>query len=101
MTSSSKNPGRRDGSFPLWLVGVMWTVPALLSTFETVMFARLANRQMAVWRAFIAEAPQWYGLALLSPAIVAMGERFPLRRPMRIAPVLSHALASLFVSVLV
>jgi len=92
---------RRDGSFPLWLVGVMWTVPTLLSTLETVMFARLANRPMPVWRAFVAEAPQWYGLALLSPAIVAMGERFPLRRPVRIAPVLAHAFASLLVSALV
>lgn len=79
----------------------MWTVPTLLSTLETVMFAHQANRPMPVWRAFVAEAPQWYGLALLSPAIVAMGERFPLRRPVRATPVLAHAFASLLVSVLV
>lgn len=79
----------------------MWTVPTLLSTLETVMFARLGNRPISVWRAFVAEAPQWYGLALLSPAIVAMGERFPLRRPVRVVPVLAHAVASLLVSALV
>ena len=68
MESSTK----RDGTFPAWLVFTMWTVPALLSTFETVMFARLAKRPMPVWRAFVSEAPQWYGLALFSPAIVAL-----------------------------
>ncbi len=79
----------------------MWTVPTLLSTLETVMFAHLANRDIAVWRAFVAEAPQWYGLALLSPAIVAMGQRFPLRRPIRVTHLIAHASASILVSALV
>ena len=89
---------KRDGTFPAWLVFVMWTVPTLLSTFETVMFARLAKRPIPVWRAFVSEAPQWYGLALFSPIIVALGERFPLRRPIRLGHVLVHAFASLLVS---
>jgi len=89
---------KRDGSFPAWLVFVMWTVPTVLSTFETVMFARLAKRPIPVWRAFVSEAPQWYGLALFSPIIVALGEQFPLRRPIRIGHVLVHAVASLLVS---
>jgi len=79
----------------------MWTVPALLSTLETVMFAQLANRPISVWRAFVAEAPQWYGFALLSPAIVAMGSRFPIRRPIRARNLFAHAIASLLVSALV
>jgi two-component sensor histidine kinase/membrane protein implicated in regulation of membrane protease activity len=79
----------------------MWTVPTLLSTFETVMFARLANRPMPVWRAFVAEAPQWYGLAVLSPVIVAMGRQFPLRRPIRVSHLLAHAVVSVLVSALV
>jgi len=79
----------------------MWTVPALLSTLETVMFARLAKRSMPVWRAFVSEAPQWYGLAVLSPIVIWLGERFPLRRPLRVTSILVHALASLGVSALV
>jgi two-component system LytT family sensor kinase len=98
MQLSTSELRKRDGSFPAWLVFVMWTVPALLSTFETVMFARLAHRPMPVWRAFVSEAPQWYGLAILSPLIVALGERFPVRRPIRIANVFVHAFASLCVS---
>jgi signal transduction histidine kinase len=92
---------KRDGAFPLWLVLLMWTVPTLLSTFETVMFARLGRRPIPVWRAFLSEAPQWYGLALFSPLIVALGERFPLRRPIRVANVVTHAFASLCVSAVV
>src|SRR3982750_1713496 len=91
---------RRDGAFPLWLVVVMWTVPTLLSTFETVMFSRMGNRPMPIWRAFVPAAPQWYGLPLLSPAIVAMGRRFPIRPPVRLQSIAPHAFASLFVSAL-
>jgi signal transduction histidine kinase len=102
MPSSQPPPReRRDGAFPLWLVVVMWTVPTLLSTFETVMFSRMGNRPMPIWRAFVAEAPQWYGLALLSPAIVAMGRRFPIGPPIRLLSIAAHAFASMFVSALV
>jgi two-component system LytT family sensor kinase len=99
--TSTHRSRRRDESFPLWMVLVMWTVPALLSTFETVMFAQLANRPIAVWRAFVAEAPQWYVFALFSPAIIALGARFPIRRPIRVSHMAAHGLASLVVSALV
>jgi signal transduction histidine kinase len=72
----------------------LWTIPTLLSTLETVMFARMAGRPIALWRAFLSEAPQWYGWAALTPLIVVLGERFPLRRPIRARNVLVHAGAS-------
>ena len=72
----------------------LWTIPTLLSTLETVMFSRMAGRPMEVWRAFLAEAPQWYGWAALTPLIVILGERFPLRPPIRARNVLVHAVAS-------
>jgi len=72
----------------------LWTIPTLLSTLETVMFSRIGGRPMAVWRAFLSEAPQWYGWAVLTPVIVRLGERFPLRRPLRARNVLVHAAAS-------
>jgi hypothetical protein len=79
----------------------IWTVPTLLSTLETVYFARLGGRPIAAWRAFVAEAPQWYGWALLTPLIVALGERFPLRRPLRARNVAVHAAAALLASALI
>ena len=60
-----------------------WTVPALLSTFETVMFARLMGRQIEVWRAFLTQAPGWYTWAAFTPLIVALASRWPLARPFR------------------
>jgi two-component system LytT family sensor kinase len=84
-----------------WMVLGLWSVPALLSTFETVMFASAAHRPIAPWRAFVGEAPQWYGWALFTPAIVALGRRFPLRRPIRLRNVFVHAGASLTASLLV
>ena len=98
---SNDGDKKRDGSFPLWLLATMWTVPALLSTFETVMFARIAKRPMPVWRAFVSEAPQWYGLAVLAPIVLRLGDRFPLRRPIRVSNILIHAVASLAVSGLI
>lgn len=67
------------------------TIPALLSTLETVMFARLGGHPIAVWRAFVSESPQWYTWLLLAPVIVRVGERFSLRWPLRARPVLMHA----------
>ena len=48
----------------------IWTVPAILSTLETVTFANLNHHPIALWRAFVGEAPQWYCWALFTPAIV-------------------------------
>jgi hypothetical protein len=79
----------------------LWSIPTLLSTLETVMFSRMANRPMPVYRAFIAEAPQWYGWAVLTPAIVWLGNRFPVRWPPRARNVVVHILASLSFSLLV
>jgi two-component sensor histidine kinase len=96
IASSPPKPSRR------WLLlGAAATIPTLLSTFETVMFSRLGRRPFPVWKAFLAEAPQWYGWALLVPPIVALGQRFPLRRPLRAHRLVVHALASLVAGLLV
>jgi two-component sensor histidine kinase len=85
---------------PAAIIG-LWTIPTLLSTLETVMFARMAGRPMPVWRAFLAEAPQWYGWAALTPVIIALGRRFPLRAPVRARNVAVHAVATLTCSLFV
>jgi two-component sensor histidine kinase len=93
-------PRRRFALRPAAIFG-LWTIPTLLSTLETVMFARMAGRPIPVWRAFLAEAPQWYGWAALTPVIVALGARFPLRAPIKVRNVVVHASASLTCSLLV
>jgi two-component sensor histidine kinase len=84
-----------DERISAWKILAVWTIPAVLSTVETVMFARLGGRPIAVWRAFVGEAPQWYGWALLTPVILSLSSRFPLRRALRPAAIIVHGVASL------
>ena len=76
-----------------WLVIAAWTVPALLSTFETITFARLGGRPMELWRAFASEAPGWYAWALFTPLIARVATGAPLVRPVRARNVLLHVAA--------
>ncbi|HWC46147.1 MAG TPA: hypothetical protein VG868_08545, partial [Casimicrobiaceae bacterium] len=85
---------------PAWQIAAIWLIPTLLSTAETVIFAAQAGRPIPAWRAFIGEAPQWLGWALLTPGILALAERFPLRRPLEAVSVAVHVLASLIAGVL-
>jgi two-component system, LytTR family, sensor kinase len=87
-------------SLAVWKIAAVWTIPAVLSTVETVMFGRLGGHPIAAWRAFVGEAPQWFGWAALTPAIIALGERYPLRRPVRLRAIVVHAAASLTASLL-
>lgn len=76
-TNADREPPPR---FPLWLLAGVWTLPALLSTFETVVFNAMSGRSMPVWRAFVSESSGWYTWALITPIVVVLGRRFPLRR---------------------
>ena len=80
------------------IVIAAWTVPALLSTFETVMFARLAGRSIEPWRAFLSEAPGWYAWAALTPLIAQLATRVPLSRPLRWRAVALHVVCYLLVA---
>ena len=84
---------------PAWQIAAVWMIPALLSTAETVIFAAQRGHPIAVWRAFVGEAPQWFGWALLTPAILGLAERFPLQRARPVA-VLVHVVASLLAGLL-
>lgn len=76
----------------------IWTIPTLLSTLETVTFANIEGHPIAVWRAFVAEAPQWYTWALFTPLIVRLGEAAPLRQGTRLRNGAIHVAASLAMS---
>ncbi len=75
-------------------------IPTVLSTVETLMFAKLSGHPIALWRAFVGEAPQWFGWAMLTPAIISLGERYPLRRPVRPRAVGIHLVAALVAGLL-
>jgi two-component system LytT family sensor kinase len=99
-------PPTADESPPLprlspWLILAAWTVPAVLSTFETVIFASASGHPIATWRAFAAEAPGWYVWAALTPIIVGLGQRFPLDRRARVRAIGMHLLASVLAGALV
>src|SRR5262245_36355785 len=91
----SDRAGSQKRRLPTWTLAGVWMIPAVLSPLETVMFARLSGHPIAVWRAFVGEAPQWFGWAVLTPLIIALAERYTLRRPVRVSSVLVHASASL------
>ena len=103
MTRDLLGASRSDHERPwiaAWKIAAVWMIPALLSTVETVIFAAQSGHPIAVWRAFIGEAPQWFGWALLTPAILSLAEHFPLRRPLRASAVAVHAAASLIAGLL-
>lgn len=76
----------------------IWTIPAILSTLETVTFASLNQHPIETWRAFVGEAPQWYCWALFTPAIVLLGRVAPLGRPIRLRSIGIHIAASVGMS---
>jgi sensor histidine kinase YesM len=90
-----------DGRISPWLSLGIWSVPALLSVVETVMFSAIAHHPIPIWKAFVSEAPQWYGWALLTPLIVTLGKRFPLQRQVRTKNVAAHVAAMLLGAFLV
>src|SRR5882757_3618628 len=75
---------------PVTLIIALWTVPALLSTFETVVFSSLNGQPTPVWRAFVSEASGWYTWALITPLVIRMGIRFPVIRPLRWRHIAAH-----------
>ena len=97
-TGAEIRPERSLSPVPAWVVAAAWTVPALLSTFETVMFARLMGRSVGLGRAFLSQAPGWYAWAAFTPLIVTLASRFPLGRPLRWRAVAVHGGAYLAVA---
>jgi len=82
---------------PVGVLAALWTVPALLSTLETLVFAALSGHPMPVWRAFAGEASAWYTWALITPVVIRLGRRFPIARPIRwqnVAPHVAGVLAA-------
>ena len=79
------------------VVLAIWTVPALLSVFETEMFLAQSGHGLALWRVLLSEVPPWYVWAALTPVIFRLGRRFPLDRSPRGGSIAVHVIASLVI----
>jgi two-component system, LytTR family, sensor kinase len=77
------------------IVFAVWTIPALLSVFETEMFAAQFGQHIALWRVLVSEVPPWYVWAALTPLIVSLGRRWPLHRRPDPTHIGIHLIASL------
>ena len=97
MTSADPTPAEARPIVAPWLVVAAWTVPALLSTFETVMFSRLAGHSMELWRAFLSEAPGWYVWCAFTPLIARLAQSAPVV-PLRVRPLFLHIASCLLVA---
>ncbi len=82
------------------VVLAIWTVPALLSVFETEMFAAQNGQSIALWRVLVSEVPPWYVWAALTPVIVRLGKRWPLHRRPNPANIGVHLVAGLLAGTL-
>ena len=81
----------------LWAILAAWTVPAVLTAFETMMFSRSEGRPITLWRAFVAGASGWYVWAASTPLIALVALRFPLARRVRWNAVVIHIATFLLV----
>jgi signal transduction histidine kinase len=88
-----------EGAFPVsaWVVIAAWAVPALLTTFETMMFSRSEGGPISLWRALVGGASGWSVWAACTPLIARLARRFPLTRDSRWRPVAAHVGAFLVV----
>lgn len=82
------------------VVLAIWTVPALLSVFETEMFAAQNGEHIALWRVLVSEVPPWYVWAALTPLIVQLGRRWPIHRRPGATNIGVHLAASLLAGTL-
>jgi LytS/YehU family sensor histidine kinase len=55
-----------------------------------MMFSRLSEQPIELWRAFLSEAPGWYAWAAFTPLIVRLATRVPLTRPLHWKAVAAH-----------
>ncbi len=68
----------------------IWSVAALAEVSATYVTDRLHGTPRPLWVVILRHAPGWYAWALMTPAILWLAQRFPLRRPLRASALLAH-----------
>jgi len=73
----------------------VWSVAALAEVSALYVSDRLRGAPTPLWLVVVHRAPGWYTWALMTPAILWLAQRFPLRRPVRAASIGVHIVAAL------
>jgi two-component system LytT family sensor kinase len=76
-------------------ITAVWSVAALAEVSALYVSDRLRGTPTPLWLVVVHRAPGWYTWALMTPAILWLAQRFPLRRPVRAASIGVHIVASL------
>jgi len=69
---------------------LVWMVPGLLASTETIAFWRMSGFGYPAWRAFASEAPPWLVYAALTPLVLHLGEALPPGRRPVVPKILAH-----------
>jgi signal transduction histidine kinase len=79
---------------PAFVVLAVWTLPALADVADTYVTTAMHGTHPSVLRIALLIAPGWYTWAALTPAILWLGQRFPIERPIRASAIAVHIVAS-------
>ncbi len=77
-----------------------WSVPAALSIIETYAFTRIAGRPFSIAAISVRESATWATYAVLTPVMLRMAERFPLRTPVFWRRLLLHFVVAILIGAL-
>ncbi|MGK3962284.1 sensor histidine kinase [Sorangium sp. So ce118] len=79
-----------------WLVAGLWLIPVLISSTQTYLFLQhKQERHLSFLAAFVWQGLPWLFWALMTPAIVWLGRRYPLERKGFPGNVAVHLIANL------
>jgi two-component system, LytTR family, sensor kinase len=91
----------RAPDIPFRMILLVWSIPAAIAVVQSAiayaLIGELARERVAVLLQF----PRWLAWAFVTPAIIALVRRVPLRRPLRASAVVRHVLAALVCTVVV
>lgn len=92
--SSSQDSVPERTARPWWfrarMVVAIWTLPGLLSCLQEWSTGYLDHEPARLLPILLAQMPAWYLWAALTPVIFALADRTPIRRPVKLAAVISH-----------
>jgi two-component system LytT family sensor kinase len=78
-TAHDRNPGVRYEYVSWQWIWAAWTIPAVLSGFNTYMQSRL-SREAPDWHWLLFNSLDWFIYAILTPFVFRFSGRFPLQR---------------------
>ncbi|AGP37725.1 hypothetical protein SCE1572_26545 [Sorangium cellulosum So0157-2] len=80
----------------VWLVAGLWMIPVLVSSAQTYLFVQQKQEpRLPLLAAFVWQGLPWLFWALMTPAIVWLGRRFPMERRGLVRNVAVHLVANL------